>query len=127
MSHRHMMYSSTSGSLSSPLITVVAGRPGEARHVAVAGVAVPLLHACALIRAEVVGAPLPRVQVGVDVASAYDLGARHHGVCVEVGALAAEVQRRQATLEPVPADHRLRQLAVLRLLHSACNRKTHGS
>lgn len=89
-------------------ITVVTGRPGEARHVAVAGVTVPLLHACAMIRAKIVGTLLSRMHVCIGVASVYDLRARHHGVRDEVCALAAEIQRRQATLEPVAADHRFR-------------------
>lgn len=99
-------------------VTVTASRSSEARHVAVANIVLPLLHARAVIGAHIVSALLARMQAGVNVASGRDEGTRHDGIGDEIGALPAEIQRRQAPLEPVTAENLFRQLAVLRLLHS---------
>lgn len=87
--------------------TIVTSRPGKTRHVAVARVAIPLLHACPVIGAEIMSALLARMQVCVNVASGCDEGTRHDGIGNEVGAFTAEIQRRQTPFESVTAENLL--------------------
>lgn len=53
------------------VFTVVTRRPGETGHVAVAGVTVPLLHARAVVRAQVVCALFPGMKARVHVAAGF--------------------------------------------------------
>lgn len=88
--------------------TIITSRPGKTRHVAVACVAIPLLHACSMIGAEIMSTLLARMHVGVNVTSGCDEGTRYDGIGNKIGALPAEIQRRQASLESVTAENLLR-------------------
>lgn len=89
------------------MFTIITRRSSEASHVAVAGVTVPLLHARTMIRAKVMCALFPCMKASIHITARVHQRAWDNRVRNQVSAFAAEVQRRQASLETVSAKYLL--------------------